>query len=528
MDSFPRFLKITAYGFLILVLTLPAATAIDLDSLFFVSVGGQPAYERLSRMTSYHARGKVNINGLNGRFEEFFMPPNRFYLEADFTHFSLVQAFDGFTAWQKDHNGFVSEMAGYEKNSFLSDLYFSAYAYLFPERLEGAFEYLGKTVKNGVNCHQVAFYPLGEDTVMVFFDVLTGTRRFVSGKLDNLVAFTTVDDYRRIAEVLIPFHSRAETQGRFLFTEFTLEEVKFDEPFDPKIFAMSEKATADFKFPADKTRVLIDFEYRNGHIYIKATINGKKTAWFLLDSGASGNTFNSSILKDLTLPEVGFLPARGMGGFDEVKLVRSDSIVIGELTLFNQVAGALNLAGIGQPGRDSLGFGGVLGYDLLSRFPIMINYKTSTITVFNPDSFSPPDNGVVVPFHLSMQVPSIEANLNGIPGRFIVDLGNPFTLILHSKFVKTNELDKKLTDIQEITRDYGGIGGSVAGRTAVAETFVFAGIQLHSLTVVLPEESIGLSGSEEIAGNIGNMLLEKFILLFDYARSRIIFYEPES
>jgi len=508
------------------ILTIPVAEAIDLDSLFVVSVGGRQARERLGRLVSYHAEGTVNVSGLVGRFEEFFVPPNKFYLEVDFEHFLMVQAYDGQTAWQKDHNGFVSELEGYEKINFLGDIYFSSFSYLFPNRIDGSYEYLGQTVKDGIKCHEVAFYLLNEDTVKVYFDINTGLRRFSTGKLDNLLTLASVDDYRDVSGIMIPFHSRAETQVENLFSEFTVESIKLDEPFDPAVFGKPSEKTADFKFPAAKDFVKIPFDYRQGHIYLKATVNGKKTAWFILDSGASGNIYHTVMLDDLSLPVVGSLPAKGIGGFDEVQLVRSDSVAIGELTLYNQVSGVSDLSGIGLPGRDGLPFGGVLGYDLLSRFPLMVDYRDSTLTVFNPDSFTPPDSGHVIPFQLTMQVPTIEAELNGIPGSFIIDLGNPFSLIIHQNFVKTHQLDEKLDNIRDIGREYGGVGGAVKGKTALAAVFGFGDIRIQLLLVVLPGESEGISGSEKIAGNIGNLLLERFRVLFDYPRNRVFFYDP--
>jgi hypothetical protein len=270
--------------FVITILMVPTAGAIDLDSLFTVSVGGPQARERLAGLDSYHTTGTVDISGLKGRFEEYFAAPDKFYVEVDFDQFSMVQAYDGQTAWQRDQNGFVSDMEGYEKVNFLGEIYFSSYSFLFPNRIEGSYEYVGEAVENGITCHEVAFYPLNEDTVNVYFDVNTGLRCFSTVKLDNLLSLATVDDYRKISGIMIPFHSRAETQVENLYTEFTVETVKLDEPFNPDIFNRPREVAVDFKFPADRSMVKIPFDYRQGHIYVKATVNGKKSAWFILDS----------------------------------------------------------------------------------------------------------------------------------------------------------------------------------------------------------------------------------------------------
>jgi hypothetical protein len=126
-----------------------------------------------------------------------------------------------------------------------------------------------------------------------------------------------------------------------------------------------------------------------------------------------------------------------------------------------------------------------------------------------------------------MLVPTVRGELNGIPGDFIVDLGNAFGLIIHQRFAQVNELEKKLDDIRDDLRAFGGIGGSLSGKTAFAATFKVGDILIQSLRVILPDSSAGLAGSQELAGNIGNLILENFNLLFDYKNSRLIFYDAD-
>ncbi len=173
-------------------------------------------------------------------------------------------------------------------------------------------------------------------------------------------------------------------------------------------------------------------------------------------------------------------------------------------------------------------FGGLLGYDFLARFPVLVNYRQKKLTVYNPDSFSPPNGGKEVDFYLTMQVPTVSGELNGITGDFIVDLGNSLGLIIHNRFMRDNNLLGTLDDIQDNNKLFGGIGGAVGGKNAYAATFKMGEIMFNSLRVILPDSSQGLAGSGKLAGNIGNMMLENFLVLFDYKNSRLIFYNADS
>lgn len=502
--------------------------AFNLDSLLIVSIGGSGAYDSLKHLISYRTEGSVNLNGQHGRFVEYFVPPNRFHLKVSFDDFSLVQAYDGRTAWQMHPNGQVSELEGFEKRELLKNVYFEAFAYLFPDRLTGDKEYRGETVRDGQTYHEVAFYPMNSDTVLVYYDCRTGLRRLMVSRLDNINTLTHVDRYEEVSGILVPFYSKAAAEGVPLFSEFEVETVELNGQVDTSIFSMPAAVLADYHFPEGAQYVEIPFEYHAGHIKLLVTINGRKRTWFILDSGASANILHKPVVDELNLPAVGALPARGLGGFEEVQLVKTDSISIGRLTLYNQVAGSLDLSLLSRPGMYGEDFGGLLGYDFLSRLPVMVNYQGATLIIYNPDRFEPPKGGVEVDFHLSMLVPTVRGELNGIPGDFIVDLGNAFGLIIHQRFVELHQLDRKLDDIRDNPRTFSGIGGGLAGKTAFAATFRIGDILIQSLRVILPDSSAGLTGSGQLAGNVGNLILENFKVLFDYKNSRLIFYEADT
>ena len=114
-----------------------------------------------------------------------------------------------------------------------------------------------------------------------------------------------------------------------------------------------------------------------------------------------------------------------------------------------------------------------------------------------------------------------------MPGDFIVDLGNAFGLVIHNRFAEIHTLDSLLDHVEPIPQMIGGVGGTISGRTAFAATFKVGGVLLQSIKVLIPDSGGGLAGSEELAGNIGNLVLENFKILFDYANSRLIFYDAD-
>jgi len=498
------------------------ATDFHLDSLLACSVGGNAAVEKLRSMGSIYASGTMSLNGTPGAFVSYVTLPDKFYLKVDLGDYSIIQAYDGVTAWQKDMNGMVSELHGYERRSLESQVYLQTYSFLFQERLPGSAAYRGIVEREGEEYHEVLIMPFNVDTVYAYLDLQTCYQTIGISHLDNLEVVTTTSDFRPVGGVVIGYYSRSETSGVPVYTEFLVDSVAFDTPIDPAIYSLA-LAERDYRFPAGADSVVIPMEYADGHIFVTVTVNGLKRLRLMLDTGASANLFSEGSLDSLNLPVVGTSAGKGMGGYSEISLVKSDSVEVGGLTLFRQVAGVADLSSL----QGMLRFDGLLGQDFLSRFPIMVDYQAQRLIVYNPDNFTPPEGGSEVPFRLTMQVPTIKAELLGLPGEFLLDLGSGFGLIVHRHFADMNDLEHRLDDLQDYQVAIGGLGASLRGKSGYAATLAFGDVRINSLRVILPETSEGLAGSRELAGNMGNLLLQQFRLLFDYRNSRVFFYPAE-
>lgn len=500
------------------------APAVDVDSLLVKMVGGNEAVGTLENMTGYTAIGAANINGLTGSFIEYYMPPNRFFLEVSTSGLTLVQAYDGTTAWQRDHNGRVSEVGGFEKREILKSLYMESGSFVLDDRFPGSAEILGDTTFSDTTFHKIALYPFNRDTIVLLLDSHEAQRRYMIGRVDQMTMITRFMSYDTLAGVIVPLHARSDIAGTPMFTEFIIDSVGLNGDIDPDIFRMPTDGTADFRFSRTSKAVTVPFEYRQGHIWIEATINGSQKAWFLLDSGSSANLFHAPAIADLNLPTTGSLPVMGLGGYENVDLVRSDSIAIGSLVLLDQIAGSIDLTSLGISAGSDRTLGGILGYDFLSRFPVLVDYQASALTVFNPRDFEPDTGGTTLDFFLTLLVPTVTGTVAGTTGDFIVDLGNSYGLVLHQRFVEANGLDATMSEVEEAADQMGGLGGRLSGTAGRVSDFHLGDITLFDEPVIVPAAARGLADSRELAGNIGNMILERYRVLFDYDRSQITLY----
>ena len=497
------------------------ATGFDVDSLLLRSVGGLHGYQTISSMTSFRAVGRIDLNGLIGRFEEVVVPPNQLYFRLTFPDFSLTQAYDGREAWQEDINERVSVLSGFELRELIRSTYFETFSHVLPGRLAGAYQYWGDTTVQGEDLKMVLFFPLLSDTTIVGFDAATGLRRITISKMDDLETVATNEQYQLVDGVPISFEQRAVANGAPLNMLMQVDSAAFNQPVDRSIFTRPDKQEQGDVFPSEHPSIEIPFTYVDGHIFLVATINGRKRVRLILDSGASATLFHEKTIAGMDLPVVGTMPARGVAGFEKVALVRTDSISLGPLSLYGQIGGSADLSVITANVEDSLPFGGAIGYDFLSRYPIMIDYARSVLVVYDPDRFEPPTTGVTIPFDLTMQVPTVEADLGGAKGKFLVDMGNALGLIVHEQFAAEHKLEERLKAAESSDRMIGGVGGGTRGRTLIAPEFTVGSLTLKDIPVIVAEGSQGITGSHEIDGNIGAEVFRTYRVVFDYQRHQL-------
>ncbi|MDQ2687111.1 MAG: PDZ domain-containing protein, partial [Armatimonadota bacterium] len=193
----------------------------------------------------------------------------------------------------------------------------------------------------------------------------------------------------------------------------------------------------------------------------------------------------------------------------------------GAVRLKDLTAVAINLPE-GFERTQSGGLAGFVGYDLLSRFVVRIDYGNRKITFYDPATWTPaPSDGTPLMLNLDNDVPSITAQFENLPpAQFLLDTGDESTLRMYGPYVTQNKLDVKYP--KGIVSVGGGIGGESRSRVARIESFTVAGVTLHGIPTEFSQDAKG-GASQILAGSLGSKLLSRFVVTFDYAHSRVFF-----
>ncbi len=508
-----------------LLFVSPTIFSQDIHTILLKSVGGEKAVKKIESLQSIYTFGTFDMNGTLGEFDFKLKFPNKYILSITTPNYSIVQGYDGNIAWQKDISGKKTEVTGSEKRAILSNVYLNSFSYLFDDSLQNK-KYIGIEKRNGNTYHKILFMPTADDTIITFYNIESDDRDYFITKQDMVEFITNEKSYQNVENIRTPFSTISTAKTYNLTITQTVKKIEFDKPFDDSIFRFQKESETSYLLAPQK-KFSLKFEFQNGHIFLPVKLNGTKKVYMLLDSGASASILHLPEIAGMGLDSIGIMPAMGLSGSSQTQLVRVDSLQIGNLTIYNQIAGSLDLKQLVKTNINKVPFGGILGNDFLSQFPVLINYPKKEITIYNPQNYQAPPGGNHIPFEYYMLIPTIECEVASVIGKYIVDLGNAFGLILHHNFVKSNNISDKIKNKTKQKQIIGGVGGAIIGFEGILDSFKIGETLLLNEKVHLPVDSYGLSGSKEIAGNIGNALLKRYQIFFDYLQNELILYKNQ-
>ena len=432
-----------------------------------------------------------------------------------------VEGFDGKTAWSQDTSGQVNADEG--EDTLLrttGEAYRRTMAYWYPKRGEGVIEFAGEKGEGGRHFEVLRITPKGGRAFDIWVD--TGTWLF-----DRIVEKTALEtqtmflsDYRDVAGVKVAFVTR-RTNGETRYDQtMTAESVDINVPLDDTIFAMPAAAAKDFAIAGGRTSTTVPFTLANGHIYLQVRLDGKGPFLFLCDTGGA-NIVTPEVAKSLGLASAGAIQGRGVGEKSEdVGLTKVRKLEVGDASLTDQVFAVSPMGGLAE--AEGVTAQGLIGYEVFKRFVVEIDYERGRLTLVLPDVFTYKGSGTAVPFKFNDRIPQVEGEIDGIPGKFDIDTGSRASLTILAPFAAKHNLKERYGAKVEAVTGWG-VGGSTRGLITRTGVLKLGGVEVKGPVTELSLQTKGAFVDPYVAGNVGAGVLQRFNLVFDYGRGRIIF-----
>src|SRR5262245_37344568 len=243
--------------------------------------------------------------------------------------------------------------------------------------------------------------------------------------------------------------------------------------------------------------------------FIPVRVNGSDTLSFLIDSGANACVIDLEHARSLNLKRLERVEGSGAGkGSVETWILDHNEITFSlpGLDLHAELVAALDLSrNLSVLGRR---VDGILGYDLLDRFLVEMDYDAHIVFLSPRDSVLAPGSGIVLPLVFSNRLPHVEVMLTPaghapIAQTLLIDSGSNDAVDDSLLALSTSPLLETVSGVGQ-----GQEFKSVMGR--------WASVELGSLRM---SEVPGGAGGVAI---IGGALLRHFAFAFDFGRRRLI------
>ena len=514
------------FGFLLaasLLLAATAAQAEDAAALLaqYKSASGGAAWDKVK---SLHATGTLSTGGLSG--DVTLVQDIVTGRSADQYKLGAIDGADGYDgtqAWTRDPGGEVAAQDAPEaKRRARSQAWLDARGFWYPERIRATYGAVADREADGKRYRVIEATPEGGDALTLWFDASSGLLARTVQREGQDTTTTVFADYRNVDGVRLPFSTisdRTDAAGRTdprNRTEIRYASVKLNDAI----------ADADFAMPAMAATARIDdaggvahihFDLVNNHIYADGAIDGKP-ARFLVDTGGM-NLLTPASAKKFGIAGEGKLAGRGVGDEEvEVSFAHAKEVRLGSAVLAKPVFVIIDLGDLWKV--EGVECDGLVGYEMFRRFGVTIDYAGDTLTLAEPDRFTPPAGASVVPFELDDRIPIVAGTLDGVPVRMSVDTGSRASLTMHSPFVREHDLAARYHAAPEAVLGWGA-GGASRGRPARFGTLKLGDSDIAGVAGDLYTGDKGSFANPDLSGNLGGGVLRRFTVAFDYSAKRM-------
>lgn len=259
---------------------------------------------------------------------------------------------------------------------------------------------------------------------------------------------------------------------------------------------------------------------------IRATIGEiPDTLQFILDTGSAGISLDTATCVRLGLK---LTPSdrivRGLGASRQVSFARNYKLNLPGLTVDSLDFHVNDYELISQV--YGLQIDGIMGYSLLSRYIVTVDYDNEEIGIYQKGKVKYPRGGHLLKPSIS-NIPIVTAPLrNGkktLDHRYYFDTGAGMCLLLCNQFVQDSSiLVKKKNKV--IQTEAQGLGGKMAMNITTIQEFRIGPYAFRNVPTYLFDDITNITSYPSLAGMIGNDLLRRFNLVLNYDKREIYLY----
>ncbi len=268
-------------------------------------------------------------------------------------------------------------------------------------------------------------------------------------------------------------------------------------------------------------------QFTGGIVLLKAQFGSFPDSLnFILDTGSGGISLDSTTVVRLNLkPVPSDKSIRGIAGIKRVGFLYNQKLLLPQL-LIDSLNFHVNDYGI-LTNVYGENIDGIIGYSVLSRYIIKLNYDSTIVEFWSKGSFKYPKGGFLLKPVIST-IPIQTARIRDertINTRFLYDMGAGMNMILSTEFVEDSALLAKKRKLY--AKQAQGLGGKIDMSITVIKEIKLGPYRFKNVPVYVFDDVYNVTSYPFLGGLIGNDLLRRFNVVMNYEK-REIYLLPNS
>lgn len=273
----------------------------------------------------------------------------------------------------------------------------------------------------------------------------------------------------------------------------------------------------------------LPFTFVDNRMTVECQINGAGPFTMVVDTGSPDVVLDATAAQRLGLESHAAGTTTGAGNAAvRIGATQLRSLNIGTRSFKNVPASVLDLSQI----RTKLGFphlDGIIGYAIMKRFAVEVDPIAHTIQ-FLDTAPAIPASATITSF--TGIIPVVPATLDGTAAKVIIDTGDRSSLTLFRPYAEQHKYYARDPSRENIITGYG-IGGPVYGDVFSLRSLDIFGRRLSNVVTRASRQTSGVFAGSVQAGSVGEGVLKKFNVVYDYRKRRILawpnasFAEPD-